>query len=107
MRFFFVLLFALAFANVTPTAFAADFKVGVSHDGFSPEKITIKTGDTVTFENQVNMPGGHTIVAADSSFTSKPLATPGAEWSRTFSSSGMVAIGLGEHQWVSGMIIVE
>lgn len=52
-----------ALTLVTQTAFAADVTVKVSHDALSPAEVTVNVGDTVIFENQVNMPGGHTLLA--------------------------------------------
>ncbi len=98
---------ATALVAAAPFAFAGDKVVKVSHDGFNPEKITIEAGDSITFVNQVNMPGGHTLKADDGSFESPPLATPGAKWSHTFSKAGTLGYSIEEHAWAKGMIIVK
>ena len=74
MRPTFSLLTAVALLAV-PLVAGAETLVEVGHNRLEPAAITIKSGDTVTFVNKDQMPGGHTIVADDGTFSSPP---PGA-----------------------------
>lgn len=96
-----------ALTLVTQTAFAADVTVKVSHDALSPAEVTVNVGDTVIFENQVNMPGGHTLLADGKKFKSPPLATPGSMWKHTFSEVGRYPYSIIEHTWATGVITVK
>lgn len=85
----FVAPFVLALVWST-AASAADHVVRVSPDGaqtFSPQTLTIRIGDTVTWVNP-NMVSAHNIVADDVSFTSGSAAVGPWSYSRTFTSTG-------------------
>jgi len=49
-------------------AAAGEVTISVGHNKIDPAKVTLKAGDTVVFHNLDEMPGGHTVVAADGSF---------------------------------------
>jgi plastocyanin len=87
-------------------ALAAETTVKVSHNSLEPSMVSITAGDTVTFENTVEMPGGHTIVANDNSFKSPALAK-GQSWSHTFSKAGTYAFHVKEHPDNKGKIVVK
>src|SRR5919108_5176783 len=55
-------------------ATAGETTVQVGHNRLEPPEISIAAGDTVTFHNQDEMPGGHTLLADDGSFESPPWA---------------------------------
>lgn len=84
----------------------ADETVEVSHNSLSPTQVTIQAGETVTFHNQVQMPGGHTIVADDGSFASPPLEKDGT-WSHTFDAAGAYSYHIEEHPSAKGTVTVE
>ena len=63
-------------------------------------------GDTVTFRNESNMPGGHSIVADDGSFESPGLVL-NETWSHTFDKLGVFPYHIGEHPNAKGKVIVE
>ena len=97
----------LALSMVPTLALAADATVKVSHNSLIPAKVTISLGDKVTFANQANMPGGHTLVAKDGSFTSKPLPKRGDTWSHTFKKAGTYHYRIREHPDATGTIKVK
>lgn len=95
----------LALALALPAA-AAEVKVTVGHSKIDPAQVTIAVGDTVVFHNVDEMPGGHTVVAKDGSFSSPPLAK-GQSWSHTFEKAGSFPIGIEQHPDAVGEIVVE
>jgi plastocyanin len=98
---------ALAVLVALPMRAAAeDTMVHVGHNRLDPAEITIAVGDTVTFHNMDAMPGGHTIVADDDSFSSPPLAKDEA-WSHTFSEAGTHGYHIKEHPGAKGKVVVE
>lgn len=88
-------------------AAAGETTVKVSHTKLKPPKIIIDVGDKVTFLNRVTMPGGHTIVADDGSFTGTPLPKPGDSWSHTFDKAGTYSYHIKEHPSVKATITVK
>ncbi len=95
----------LALALSLPAA-AAEVKVTVGHSRIDPARVKIAVGDTVVFHNVDEMPGGHTVVAKDGSFSSPPLAK-GEAWSHTFDKAGTYPIGIEQHPDAVGEIVVE
>ena len=87
-------------------ALAGGPTVSVGHNRITPSGLTVKKGTTVTFENQDEMPGGHTIVADDGSFQSPGLAK-GQTWSHTFDEPGTHPYSIKEHPKAKGSITVE
>lgn len=87
-------------------ALAAETTVQISHNSLDPATVSVAKGDTVTFKNTVEMPGGHTIVADDGSFKSPALAK-GQSWSHTFSKAGTYAFHVKEHPANKGEIVVK
>jgi len=91
----------------TPFLAGADgVTVEVGHNRLSPAEFSIAVGDEVTFVNQDQMPGGHTLVADDESFSSPPLAK-GESWTHAFESAGKVPYHIKEHPGAKGTISVE
>jgi len=80
--------------------------VEVSHNKLDPVEITVKAGESVTFRNIVEMPGGHSLEADDGSWASPALDKDG-EWSRSFEEPGTYAYKIKEHPSAEGKIIVE
>jgi plastocyanin len=103
----FTLLIAVAFAVLLAAVPAgADATVKVGHSSFDPAKVTIKKGESVTFHNVQEMPGGHTVVADDGSWKSPPLKL-NEEFTKRFEQSGTVKIHVEQHPKTTGEIVVE
>ena len=101
--------FAIAFGFVLLVAAApalADVTVAVGHSSFDPAQVMIKKGESVTFRNVQEMPGGHTVVADDGSWKSPPLAL-NEKFTKRFEQSGIVKIHIEQHPHATGEIIVE
>jgi plastocyanin len=71
---------------LTP-AFAATKAVDITSRGFSPNKVTIALGDTVTWTNKDTVV--HQVVADQAKFTSSPMLQAGQSYSFTFTKSGV------------------
>jgi plastocyanin len=71
----------------------------------SPAEVTIAPGESVRFENQDEMPGGHTIVAENDAFASPGLAK-GQVWEHTFTKPGVYVFKIKEHPSAVGKVIV-
>ena len=89
-----------------PWVAAADATVEVGHNRLAPAQVTVQAGESVTFHNQDQMPGGHTIVADDGGFSSPPLAQDG-RWSHTFDRAGTYPYHIKEHSSAKGSVTVE
>ena len=101
------LVIAVAFAVLFATAPAgADVTVNVGHSSFDPAKVTIQKGESVTFHNVQEMPGGHTVVADDGSWKSPPLKLD-ETFTKRFEQSGTVKIHVEQHPAATGEIVVE
>lgn len=79
--------------------------IGISHNAFQPAQLFIAIGETVRFQNLVNMPGGHTVMADDRSFTSPALAE-GEVWRYTFDVAGTYDFHNHQHPNVKGSVTV-
>lgn len=98
------LVAALSFAAAP--ALAGDVTVKLGHNRIDPAEVTIGVGDTVTWVNEQEMPGGHAVVADDGSFESPGLDV-GESYSHTFNKPGRVEYGLKQHPKARGTIVVE
>ena len=106
MKYALVLGAMMAFLAL-PTGVAADDAiVQVGHNRLEPTEVSISAGGTVTFHNQDEMPGGHSIVADDGSFESPALAKDDS-WSHTFEKSGTYPYHIKEHPEAKGKIVVK
>lgn len=101
----FLLAAAWCLLLATPSI-ADDATVKVGHNRLEPATLSVSVGDTVTFLNEDQMPGGHTIVADDGSFSSGGLAK-GESWSHTFESAGSYGYHIKEHPGAKGTVSVE
>jgi plastocyanin len=97
---------ACVVATLAAPAAAAEVMVHVSHGKLDPAAVEIAKGDTVVFHNLDAMPGGHTVVADDGSFSSPPLAKD-AHWKKTFETSGSFGVHVKEHPSAKGVIRVR
>jgi plastocyanin len=94
-------------ALLASPALAADgATVKVGHNRLEPAEITIAAGTTVTFHNEDQMPGGHSIVADDGSFKSPGLAKD-QSWSHKFEKAGTYSYSIEEHPSARGKVIVK
>lgn len=71
---------------------------------FAPVSLTIKAGDSVTWEN--NDQRDHTVVAADGSFTSGNIG-PGANFTTAFAKAGKYEYACSLHPRMRGVVIVQ
>jgi plastocyanin len=98
------LLFAGLAALASAPLHAADAaSVKIENFAFTPPALTVKVGDTVTFENDDDIP--HLVVANDASFRSKALDT-GDSYAFTFTKAGDYAYYCGLHPHMQGKITV-
>jgi plastocyanin len=97
---------ALALLALSGAAAAADAVVKVSHSQCDPAEITVAPGTTVEFVNTVEMPGGHTLVADDGSFSSPPLMKD-QTWPHIFEKPGRYAYHIKQHPNTKGVVIVK
>jgi plastocyanin len=106
MRRFLCAVASILFVTTAPALAADTTVVKVGHNRLEPREVTVEAGSTVTFLNEEEMPGGHTIVADDGSFESPGLAK-GQKWSHTFEKPGTYTYKIKEHPSAEGKIIVE
>ena len=85
---------------------AAGPTITVGHNRIDPAKVSIKAGDSVTFHNVDEMPGGHTIVADDGSFSSPPMKKD-ESFTQKFDKPGTVHIHIVQHPGAKGEIDVK
>jgi plastocyanin len=94
-------------ALIALPALAADqATVKVGHNRLDPAELTVKAGTKVTFHNEDEMPGGHSLVADDGSFKSPALAK-GQDWSHTFDKPGTYSYAIKEHPSAKGKVVVK
>lgn len=105
MRRFLALAAAMAFL-AAPLVGGAETLIQVGHNRLEPADVTISAGETVTFHNEDLMPGGHTIVSDDESFSSPPLGED-ESWSHTFDEAGTFPYHIQQHPSAKGKVIVE
>jgi plastocyanin len=94
---------AMLVAAAAPV-YAADMEVKIDNFSFTPQTLTIKAGDTVTFVNHDDIP--HTVVSKTLAFKSKPLDTDD-KFSFTFTTPGTFAYFCSLHPHMTGSIVVE
>jgi plastocyanin len=81
-------------------------RIEVRHNNLSPALVQLHAGETVTFHNVDKMPGGHTVMAVDGSFSSPPL-DKGQDWSHSFDVPGVYQVRIKEHPDAVAKIVVE
>jgi plastocyanin len=81
-----------------------EVKIDIQNFKFSPDTVTIKVGQTVTWTNQDS--ATHSVVALDGSWKSASLDN-GGKFSRTFDTAGTYDYRCGFHASMTGKIIVE
>jgi plastocyanin len=83
------ILVAAAISFPVISAPAPDTKVEIDNFAFSPERITVKAGTTVTWLNADDAP--HTVASSSKLFKSKALDTDGS-FSFTFTTPGVYEV---------------
>jgi plastocyanin len=107
--------FAKTFAQAAMAAFlilaiagnaakAANVEVKISNFTFSPQQVTVKAGDTVTWVNHDDIP--HTVTSKTFMFRSKPLDSDD-KFSFTFATAGSFPYFCSLHPHMTGTIVVE
>jgi plastocyanin len=82
----------------------ADTAVKIDNFTFTPQRVTVKTGTTVTWTNQDDIP--HTVTSATKAFRSKALDTDD-KFSFTFTTAGVYEYFCSLHPHMTGTIVVE
>lgn len=100
------IIVSLALMLAPASTLAGDVTVKVGHGSFEPSEVAIEAGDTVTFTNTQEMPGGHTVVFDELDVRSKGLAK-GESWSHTFEKAGTYRFRVEEHPDNAGSVAVE
>ena len=92
--------------GLPPAASAQQIKPDVAIDNFTytPSKITIPVGTTVTWVNHDDVP--HTVTANDKSFSSKAMDTDD-RFSHKFAAAGTYAYFCAVHKHMTGEVIVK
>jgi len=82
---------------------AAPNSVVIKGFAFDPASMTVARGTTVTWTNMDTV--GHTVVAADNTFSSETLGN-GQSYSHTFNDIGIFEYKCGIHPTMSGKVTV-
>jgi plastocyanin len=93
-------------APAKPLPTPAGAKITVGHNKLEPSLVKIGAGQSVTFHNVDKMPGGHTVVADDGSFSS-PALDKDQSWSHSFDDSGVYPVHIEQHPSATARIVVE
>ena len=99
-----VAVFTTATALPAAPAQAADSVVLIDQFTFTPQRITVKAGATVTWTNEDDVP--HTIASSSKLFKSKALDT-GDKFSFTFTTPGTYEYFCSLHPHMTGAVVVE
>jgi plastocyanin len=96
---------ALFLAAAPPLpAHAADAEVKIDNFSFTPERITVKAGTTVTWINEDDIP--HTVTSSAKLFKSKALDTDD-KYAFTFTTPGVYQYFCSLHPHMTGTVVVE
>ena len=96
---------AVAAAGLTPArAEAEQATVKIDNFTFDPEQLSVKTGTTVTWINEDDIP--HTVVATGKAFRSKALDTDD-KFSFTFTAPGSYEYFCSLHPHMTATVTVE
>jgi plastocyanin len=86
------------------SAWAAETEVKIDNFTFNPQRVTVKAGTTVTWDNEDDIP--HAIAATNKTFKSKTLDTED-KFSFTFATPGTYEYFCSLHPHMTGTIVVE
>jgi plastocyanin len=101
-KLLFSLVVLLALAVAQPVA-AATSNVRITGTGFSPQRVTIKTGDSVRWVNRDTK--NHQVVANNGAFVS-PILAPGRAYTKRFTASGTYRYHDGLYPSRTGTVVV-
>jgi len=79
-------------------------QVGALSWGYSPDVVTVKPGDSITWTNTGTLQ--HSVTADDASFNSGLLAT-GQTFTQTFGSAGTFTYHCTPHPWMKATVVVQ
>ena len=101
---------ALAQQTITINGHSADSDCRIDQSCFSPSNITIKEGQTVTWNNADSV--AHSIIGSDQNYGSSGIVSsgiinPGESYSTGFETSVYFSYHCVIHPWMQGMVIVE
>jgi plastocyanin len=85
-------------------ALAEEMQVKIDNFTFSPQKLTVKAGSTVTWTNEDDIP--HALASSTKVFRSKTLDTDD-KFSFTFTTPGVYEYFCSLHPHMTGSIVVE
>jgi plastocyanin len=91
-------------AVMAAPAGGADTAVKIDNFTFTPQRVNVKAGTTVTWANQDDIP--HTVTSATKAFRSKALDTDD-KFSFTFTTAGVYEYFCSLHPHMTGTIVVE
>ena len=97
-------LAALFAASAGPPAQAAESTVKIANFTFDPPQITVKTGTTVVWTNDDDIP--HTVTSTTHAFKSAALDT-NDKFTFTFATAGTFPYFCALHPHMTGTIVVE
>jgi len=95
---------AIFLAAAPLPARAAETEVKIDNFTFSPERLTVKAGTTVTWINEDDIP--HTVASSTKAFKSKALDTDD-KYAFTFTTPGVYQYFCSLHPHMTGTIVVE
>jgi plastocyanin len=98
------LLGLLAGAAVMAAPAGVDTAVKIDNFTFTPQRVNVKAGTTVTWTNQDDIP--HTVASASKAFRSNALDTDD-KFSFTFTTAGVYEYFCSLHPHMTGTIVVE
>jgi plastocyanin len=98
------LLGLLAGAAVMAAPVGVQETVKIDNFTFTPQRVTVKAGTTVTWTNEDDIP--HTVSSTTKAFRSKPLDTDD-KFSFTFTTAGVYEYFCSLHPHMTGTIVVE
>jgi plastocyanin len=98
------LALVLAGAAPLPAAPAQDAEVHIENSAFTPQRLTVKAGATVTWLNDDDIP--HTVASSTKLYKSKALDT-NDRFSFTFTTPGTYEYFCSLHPHMTGTVVVE
>jgi len=86
------------------SAQAAEMEIKIDNFSFTPERITVKAGTTITWTNEDDIP--HTVASSAKLFKSKALDTDD-KYAFTFTTPGVYQYFCSLHPHMTGTVVVE
>lgn len=94
----------LALLLAAPARASSSAAVQIQNDAFNPAKVTIVSGETVTFTNRDD--DAHTVTSTSGVFDSKGIDT-GQSWHYQFLKPGTYTYFCALHPFMKGTIVVK